>query len=258
MAVLAMPPMASTARTISTSRTPESVAESSFCQVVHVTEDTIGTTGSEIFSIALIADPQDKPDRLAAARDTINSRIDAGDSIRMVILLGDISSTGDTSAGGEYDVRKAILQTMKALYVPIIGNHDMVNQYPLPVVYGPPPESLFVTRHFAQKFEDIYQSLADTSDKPGSPIHGWTKYTEHPWNCEIADWGIPGAHDVFQNFAFRAGPPESRCFGDTILNSPVARDTIRNAGSFGAERVHDPDWGQSGHVPVRPTRNTDD
>jgi hypothetical protein len=180
------------------------------CAAAHavIVEDDYETGSGPIsFQIALIADPHNNWDNLRAVRDTINRLVDAGGDIQVVVVLGDVTSTGDTTA--EFPNARQILDSLHVPYVPLIGNHDMVPYWLDPPVPPRDAESLFTTRYFDRTFGPVYDSL--TAGKYPQ-IRGFRRYAEHPWNFEI-EWPH-GSHDTFaydiwQDFAFRAGPDSS-------------------------------------------------
>jgi hypothetical protein len=173
-----------------------------------IVEDDYETgSGPYTFQIAVITDPGNKYDNLRAARDTINKLVDEYGEIQMVMVLGDVTSTADTTA--ELPVAKQILDSLHAQYVPLIGNHDMVPYWLDPPVPPRDADSLFTTRYFDRTFGPLYDSLA-AGKYP--QVSDFRRYAEHPWNFEI-EWPH-GSHDTFaydiwQNFAFRAGPDSS-------------------------------------------------
>jgi hypothetical protein len=176
-------------------------------QAVVVEDDYETGSGPYTFQIAVIADPSNKYDNLRAARDTINKLVDSRGQIRMVMVLGDVTSTDDTTT--ELPVAKQILDSLHVPYVPLIGNHDMVPYWLDPPVPPRGAESLFTTRYFDRTFGPVYDSLAAGKYQQ---IRGFQRYTEHPWNFEI-EWPN-GSHDTFaydiwQNFAFHVGPDSS-------------------------------------------------
>ena len=173
-------------------------------QAVIVDDDYETGSGPYAFQVALIADPSNKWDNLRAARDTINKLVDEHGDIQMVIVLGDLTSTADTTA--EFPNSKRILDSLDVPYAPLIGNHDIVPYWLDPPVPPRDEDSLFTTRYFDRTFGPVYDSLA-AGKYP--QIRGFRRYEEHPWNFEI-EWPH-GTHDTFaydiwQNFAFRAGP----------------------------------------------------
>jgi len=125
----------------------------------------------------------------------------------MVMVLGDVTSTADTVA--ELPVAKQILDSLHVPYVPLIGNHDMVPYWLDPPVPPRDADSVFVTRYFDRTFGPVYDSLAAGKY---SQIRDFRRYGEHPWNFEI-EWPQSShdtfAYDIWQNFAFRAGPDSS-------------------------------------------------
>ena len=176
-------------------------------QAVIVEDDYETGSGPYTFQIALITDPSNKYDNLRAARDTINKLVDEYGHIQMVMVLGDVTSTADTTT--ELPVAKQILDSLHVPYVPLIGNHDMVPYWLDPPVPPRDAESLFTTRYFDRTFGPVYDSLAAGKY---AQVRDFRRYEEHPWNFEI-EWPH-GSHDTFaydiwQNFAFRAGPDSS-------------------------------------------------
>jgi|GEM_PF-1158106 len=173
-------------------------------QAVIVEDDYETGSGPYTFQVALITDPSNKWDNLRAARDTINKLVDEYGDIEMVMVLGDVTSTADTTA--EFPNAKHILDSLHVPYVPLIGNHDMVPYWLDPPVPPRDTDSLFTTRYFDRTFGPVYDSLA-AGKYP--QIRDFRRYQGHPWNFEI-EWP-QGTHDTFaydiwQNFAFRAGP----------------------------------------------------
>jgi len=173
-------------------------------QAVVVEDDYETGSGPYTFQVALITDPSNKWENLRAARDTINKLVDEYGDIQMVMVLGDLTSTADTNA--EFPNARQILDSLHVPYVPLIGNHDMVPYWLDPPVPPRDADSFFTTRYFDRTFGPVYDSLA-AGKYP--QIRDFRRYEEHPWNFEV-EWPN-GSHDTFaydiwQNFAFRAGP----------------------------------------------------
>jgi hypothetical protein len=174
---------------------------------VIVEDDYEVGSGPYTFQVALIADPSNKWDNLRAVRDTINKLVDEYGEIEMVMVIGDMTSTADTTA--EFPNAKHILDSLHVPYVPLIGNHEMVPYWLDPPVPPRDADSLFTTRYFDRTFGPVYDSLAAGRY---AQVRDFRRYAEHPWNFEI-EWPH-GSHDTFaydiwQNFAFRAGPESS-------------------------------------------------
>ena len=174
---------------------------------VVVEDDYEVGSGPRTFQVAVIADPSNRYESLRAARDTINKLVDAYGEIKLVMVLGDVTSTADTVF--EFPVVKGILDSLRVPYVPLVGNHDMVPYWLDPPVPPRDADSLFTTRYFERTFGPVYESLAAGRYEQ---VRDFRRYTEHPWNFEI-EWPH-GSHDTFaydiwQDFAFRAGPESS-------------------------------------------------
>jgi 3',5'-cyclic AMP phosphodiesterase CpdA len=152
-------------------------------QAITVDYDYEVGSGSSFFQVALIADPHNDTLNLWAAVHTINSLLgDPSHDIQMVIVLGDLTSTGDTST--DFPNSRRILDSLHVPYVPLIGNHDIVPYWYDPPVPARDSDSLFTTRYFERWFGPVYESL-----KTGkyTQIRAFQRYDERPWNYEI-DW----------------------------------------------------------------------
>ncbi len=174
---------------------------------VVVEDDYEVGSGPQTFQIAIITDPSNDYDNLRAARDTINKLVAVYGQIQMVMVLGDVTSTADTTT--ELPVAKQVLDSLDVPYVPLMGNHDVVPYWLDPPVPPRDADSIFVTRYFDRTFGPVYESLA-TGKYP--QISNFRRYEEHPWDFGI-EWPM-GSHDTFaydiwQDFAFQAGPEPS-------------------------------------------------
>jgi len=166
-------------------------------------------SGSLCFSFAIFADPQSDTTKLQDAVTEINSRVNGGEDIRFVIVLGDIIQ-GENATSQEYQTdfttAKSILDTLVIPYIPVIGNHDIWcnlagtpiprpdgSSIPVYIDYpagtGQTPEAIF-----DQIFDPVYDQLSTT-------LSGWTKQGGMPI-APIPELFPPS---YFQNFAFDYG-----------------------------------------------------
>jgi len=166
-------------------------------------------SGSLCFSFAIFADPQSDTTKLQDAVTEINSRVNGGEDIRFVIVLGDIIQ-GEKATSQEYQTdfttAKSILDTLVIPYIPVIGNHDIWcnlagtpiprpdgSSIPVYIDYpagtGQAPEAIF-----DQIFDPVYNQLSTI-------LSGWTKQGGMPI-APIPELFPPS---YFQNFAFDYG-----------------------------------------------------
>jgi hypothetical protein len=145
---------------------------------------------------------------LRVAVDSINDRHAANDSVLFVMVNGDLTNGSDTTAGGQYDSAIAALKDLDAPFVPLMGNHEVVYQWggSEADTVGPAPDSMFVTRSYHQEMDSWYVKLAAGNS---APIESLVRDTTHYWNYAAAGWGGLHGYDIFQNFAFKAGPAGS-------------------------------------------------
>jgi hypothetical protein len=169
-----------------------------------VTEMELGS-GDSSFVVAILTDPHiaNPGWRLRSAVDTIMSRRRNGVDIRLVMIAGDLSNGGDTTDYGEYYQFYQVMKRCSIPWIPLTGNHDMTCQRSGVPVVG--PQGLFLTRGFHQWFDTMYARLDTFGD---SSIHEFERFTDTLWNFEIKGWGTL-ANDVYQTFAFKAGPSYS-------------------------------------------------
>jgi hypothetical protein len=168
--------------------------------------------GADSFKFAIITDLHITDDRarenLHAAVDTINA-LATSDGVLFTMVTGDLTNGGFMAPGADYDEVIDSLENLVVPYVPLIGNHDLPLHHDNWVddpVKGQTPESLFHSRGFLEKFGPVLTTL---ENRQSPPIDSFKRYTETPWNWRLPGWGVDGAHDAFENYAFRAGPAGS-------------------------------------------------
>jgi len=103
----------------------------STAQAVVVEDDYEVGSGPYTFQVAMITDPSNNHENLRAARDTINKLVDEYGEIQMVMVLGDVTSTADTTF--EFPIAKRILDSLEVPYVPLIGPAGAAKRYGQPL-----------------------------------------------------------------------------------------------------------------------------